>query len=60
MNQAKWALSCVQSDLRHRLAMAPGTTFLDNRNTVRLQSIIRCDEGGRAGMRYCGLIERVS
>ena len=48
MNHAKWALSCIQSDLRHRLARGPGTTFLDKRNAVRLQTIVRCrcDEGG--------------
>ena len=46
MNHAKWALSCIQSDLRHRLARAPGTTFFDKHNAVRLQTVIRCDEGG--------------
>ena len=43
---ASGALSCIQSDLRHRIARAPGTTFLDKHNAVRLQTIIRCDEGG--------------
>ena len=45
-HDATWALSCIQSDLRHRLVRVAGTKFFDNRNTVRLQNIIRCDEGG--------------
>ena len=41
-----WALSCIQSDLRHRVARVAGTTFLDGRCHVRFQDVIRCDEGG--------------
>ena len=45
MKHTKRALSCLQSDLRRRLARVAGTTFLDTRNTVR-QTVISCDEGG--------------
>ena len=46
MRNAMWALSCIQSDLRHRVARVAGTTFLDGRCHVRFQDVIRCDEGG--------------
>ncbi|CAE7562288.1 unnamed protein product, partial [Symbiodinium microadriaticum] len=43
---ADWALSCIQSDLRHRIARRPGSEWLDNRCQVAFSSVIRCDEGG--------------
>ena len=44
MKHAEWALSMIQSDLRHRLARVAGTTYIDKTTTD--QQVLRCDEGG--------------
>ena len=43
---ADWALSCIQSDLRHRIARRPGSEYLDGQCRVSFNRVIRCDEGG--------------
>ena len=46
MGNASWALSCIQTDLRHHIGRVAGTTYLDGRCSIRLHEVIRCDEGG--------------
>ena len=47
MNNASWALHCIQLDLRHRIGRLGGTvTYLDGRSNTRFHDVIRCDEGG--------------
>ena len=46
MNNASWALTCIQMDLRHHIGRVAGTTYLDGRGSTRFQDVIRCDEGG--------------
>ena len=46
MNNVSWALSCIQTDLRHHIGRLGGSTYLDGRCSTRFQDVIRCDEGG--------------
>eukprot|EP00439_Symbiodinium_sp_Y106_P074980 s2566_g14.t1 len=46
MNNASWALSCIQTDLRHHIGRLGGSAYLDGRCSTRFQDVIRCDEGG--------------
>ena len=46
MNNASWALSCIQMDLRHHLGRVAGRTYLDGRGSMQFHEVIRCDEGG--------------
>ena len=46
MNNASWALSCIQMGLRHHIGRVAGATCLDGRGSTRFHAVIRCDEGG--------------
>eukprot|EP00439_Symbiodinium_sp_Y106_P076203 s920_g15.t1 len=46
INNASWALRCIQMDLRHHISRLGGTTYLDGRSNTRFHDVIRCDKGG--------------
>ena len=48
IRNAGWALKCIQTDLRHRLGRASGTTYVGGRREEHnlFYDILRCDEGG--------------
>ena len=46
MNNASWALSCIQMDSRDHIGRVAGTTYLDGRSSMRFHEAIRCDKGG--------------
>ena len=43
---SSWALNCIQMDLRHHIGRVSGTTTLDGRDSIVLNDVIKCDEGG--------------